>query len=222
MVILIPFLTQPPHERTLTGRGSRVYPNVGAAGCTLKVGAAGCTLTSGQLGVAWSGQEVCSGFALAARASPSQLPLAARCMNSYYTIRIKNCMNWYKNHTLYEFVLYNSYKKLYYTICITSFVWICKKISEKKICIRVGISTRDQYLRLKSSRSAIHHPTSSISAHFIYIPYNKITIRKSGLYDLTRVAYIVNPLYSRYEQNTTKIPQKSVVLHKVYTPYTYL
>jgi hypothetical protein len=24
---LIPFLTQPPHERTLTGRGSRVYPN---------------------------------------------------------------------------------------------------------------------------------------------------------------------------------------------------
>jgi hypothetical protein len=30
MVILIPFLTQLPHERTLTGRGSRVYPNVGA------------------------------------------------------------------------------------------------------------------------------------------------------------------------------------------------
>jgi hypothetical protein len=48
---LNPFLTQPPHERTLTGRGSRVYPNVGAAGCTLKVGAAGCTLTSGQPGV---------------------------------------------------------------------------------------------------------------------------------------------------------------------------
>ena len=79
MVILIPFLTQPPHERTLTGRGSRVYPNVGAAGCTLKVGAAGCTLTSGQPGAAWSGQEVCSGFAL-----------AACCMNSYYTICIKN------------------------------------------------------------------------------------------------------------------------------------
>ena len=48
--------TPPPHEHTLTGRGSRVYPNVGAAGCTLKVGAAGCS------------------FALAARASP----LAAR------------------------------------------------------------------------------------------------------------------------------------------------
>jgi hypothetical protein len=86
MVILIPFLTQPPHERTLTGQGSWVYPNVGAAGCTLKVGAtgctlkvgaAGCTLTSGQPGTAWSGQEVCSGFAL-----------AARCMNSYYTICI--------------------------------------------------------------------------------------------------------------------------------------
>jgi hypothetical protein len=71
MVILIPFLTQPPHECTLTGRGSQVYPT----GCTLpgvpyiKVGAAGCTLTSGQPGAAWSGQEVCSGFALAARAA---------------------------------------------------------------------------------------------------------------------------------------------------------
>jgi hypothetical protein len=33
------------------------------------------------------------------------------------------------------------------------------KISEKKICIQVGISTRDQYPpRLKSSHSAIHHP----------------------------------------------------------------
>ena len=28
--------------------------------------------------------------------------------------------------------------------------------------------------------------------------------------------------YSRYEQNTTKIPQKSVVLHKICTPYAYL
>ncbi len=73
-----PLLTQPPHERTLTGRGSRVYPNVGAAGCTLKVGAAGCTLTSGgQPGAAWSGQEVCSGFALAAHAARSRC-----CMNS--------------------------------------------------------------------------------------------------------------------------------------------
>jgi hypothetical protein len=99
MVILIPFLTQTPHERTLTGRGSRVYPNLGAAGCTLKVGAAGCTLMSGQPGAAWSGQEVCSGFALAARALPSRLglcprgsgfALAARCMNLYYTICIKN------------------------------------------------------------------------------------------------------------------------------------
>jgi hypothetical protein len=74
---------------------------------------------------------------------------------------------------LYEFVLVNLYTK----------------ISEKKICIRVGISTLDQYLHLKSSRSAIHHPTSSNSAHFICIPYNKITIQKSGLYDLTRMAY---------------------------------
>jgi hypothetical protein len=38
-------------------------------------------------------------------------------MNAYYTIRIKNCMNWYKNHTLYEFVLYNMYN----FICMNSY-----------------------------------------------------------------------------------------------------
>jgi hypothetical protein len=157
--MVIPFLTQPPHERTLTGWGSRVYPNVRAAGCTL---------TSGQPGAAWSGQEVCSGFALAARASP----LAARCMNSYYTIRIKKCMNWYKNHTVYEFVLHNLYNN-------------CIKISEKKIWIRVGISTWDQNGLQSSQRHVIHHPTSSISAHFIYhirTPSEKVD------YDFIRMA----------------------------------
>ena len=65
--MVIPFLTQPPHERTLTGRGSGVYPNVGAAGC----GLAGA---GGVLGLRPRG----SGFAL-----------AACCMNSYYTINKK-------------------------------------------------------------------------------------------------------------------------------------
>ena len=56
-------------------------------------------------------------------------------------------MNWYKNHTLYEFVLYNSYKKLYEFVIqfvLYKFVLVnlYTKISEKKICIRVGISTR--------------------------------------------------------------------------------
>ena len=102
-----------------------MYPNVGAAGCVLveaggvlglrprrgswvypNVVAAGCTVTSGQLGAAWSGQEVCSGFAL-----------AARCMNSYYTIRIKKCMNWYKNCTVYEFIMNN----LYNNFCMNSY-----------------------------------------------------------------------------------------------------
>ena len=41
--------------RTLTGRGSRTHPN-----------------WSGQSGAAWSGQEVSSGFALAAHAARSQ------------------------------------------------------------------------------------------------------------------------------------------------------
>ncbi len=80
--MLIPFLTQPPHERTLTGRGSRVYPNVGAAGCGL-VGAGGVL-----------------GLGLRPRGSLYELVL----YNSY-----KKCMNWYKNHTVYEFVLYNLY-----------------------------------------------------------------------------------------------------------------
>ena len=116
----------------LKGRGSWVYPNVGAAGCTL---------TSGQPCAAWSGQEV-------SRASPSRLALRARgllyelvqynlykkctnCMNLYYTICI--CMN------------------LYYTICIKNvrIIWIrmydfVQKLVKKKRN-QVGISTRDQY-----------------------------------------------------------------------------
>jgi hypothetical protein len=43
-----------------------------------------------------------------------------------------------------------------------------QKLAKKKICIRVGISTRDQYGLLSSQRHIIHHPASSISAHFIY------------------------------------------------------
>jgi hypothetical protein len=71
-------------------------------------------------------------------------------------------MNWYKNHTLYEFVLYNSYKKLYEFVIqfvLYKFVLVnlYTKISEKKICIRVGISTPDQYLRLKSSNVSWAH-----------------------------------------------------------------
>jgi hypothetical protein len=50
---LIPFLTQPPHERTLTGRGS---------GCTLKVGAAGCTLTVGAAYKLYSGLHPKQGY----------------------------------------------------------------------------------------------------------------------------------------------------------------
>ena len=64
----------------------------------------------------------------------------------------KKCTNWYKLHNMYEFVLVNLYTK----------------ISKKKICIRVGISTRDQYPRLKSSCSAIHHPAPSVVAIFLY------------------------------------------------------
>jgi hypothetical protein len=53
---------------------------------------------------------------------------------------------------MYEFILVNLYTK----------------ISEKKDLHPVGISTWDQYPRLKSSRSAIHHPAPSVSGHFFY------------------------------------------------------
>ena len=55
-----------------------MYPNVGAA----RGGAAGCGLVG-------------AGGVLGLRPRGSGFALAARCMNSYYTIRIKNCMNWY-------------------------------------------------------------------------------------------------------------------------------
>ena len=119
-----------------------MYPNVGAAGCGL-VGAGGV------LGLCPRG----SGF-------------RACCMNSYSTIRIKQC---------YKFVLYNLYNN-----CI-------QKLVKKRFASRLGFQPGTKMAC--NCRSAIHHPTSYISAHFIYIPYNKNTIRKSGLYDLTRMAY---------------------------------
>jgi hypothetical protein len=91
---LIPFLTQPPHERTLTSRGSQVYPK-----------GRGSRVRPGQ------GRRC-------ARAPPlgSGSALKARCMNSYYNSYTK-CMNWYKNHTVYEFILHNLYNN-----CLNSFV----------------------------------------------------------------------------------------------------
>ena len=44
--------------------------------------------------------------------------------------------------------------------------------------------------------SAIHHPATAISGHFIYIPYNKNTIRKMRLYKFIRVTYVI-PLLLR-------------------------
>ncbi len=70
-----------------------------------------------------------------ARALPSRLGLCPRGSGNWY----KKCMNWYKNHTMYKFVLHNLYNN-----CMNSFVWICTKSSEKKICIRVGNSTQEQ------------------------------------------------------------------------------
>jgi len=70
---------------------------IGAAGCTLTVGtvgrglvgAAGCALTVGQPGAAWSGQGVCSGFALAARRllPPTLRALTDRATRSRFRLR---------------------------------------------------------------------------------------------------------------------------------------
>ena len=140
-----------------------MYPNVGAAGC-------GLVRAGGVLGLRPRGSRC----VLAARASPSRLTLR-HCINSYYTICIKKCMNWYKNHTVYEFVLYNLCNN-----CI-------QKLVKKRFASRLGFQPGTKMAC--NCRSAIHHPTSYISAHFIYIPYNKNTIQKSGLYDFIRVAY---------------------------------
>ncbi len=95
MVILIPFLTQPPHERTLTGRGSRVYPKGRGSRVYPNVGAAGCGLVGagGVLGLRPRG----SGFALRPRGSFYEFVVynylykkCTNCMNLYYTICIKN------------------------------------------------------------------------------------------------------------------------------------
>ena len=67
-------------------------------------------------------------------------------MNAYYTIRIKNCMNWYKNHTLYEFVLYNMYN----FICMNS---------------GLGFKPRTKWLAIVA---AAHHPPPPGVPIFLY------------------------------------------------------
>ena len=76
---------------------------------------------------------------------------------------------------------------------MNSFVWIRTKISQKKNCIQVGISTRDQYA---CNRCRLCHPPPHrlVSGHFIYIPYNKNTIQKMRLYKFIRATYS-HPLF---------------------------
>ena len=90
------------------------------------------------------------------------------------------------NLYMYEFVLYNLYKKrTNYIIRIGMYEFILvnlyKKIIEKKDLHPVGISTRDQYPRLK--RHALPSTTSpppSVAILFIYRRIgNKNTIRKT-------------------------------------------
>ena len=135
-----------------------MYPNVRAAGCGL-VGAGGV------LGLCPRG----SGF-------------RACCMNSYSTIRIKQC---------YKFVLYNLYNN-----CI-------QKLVKKRFASRLGFQPGTKMAC--NCRSAIHHPTSYISAHFIYIPYNKNTIQKSGLYDFVRMSYSQSLPYNKITIQKTRL-----------------
>ena len=147
MYTLIPFPTQPPHECTLTGRGSWVYPN--GRGSRVRPGRS---------------RRCARASPLAAHAARSWLGLHPRGLRrlknnnnnnpSLYEFVLynsyKNCMNWYKNHTVVEFVLYNLYNN-----CMNLFVRIRTQISGKN-CIQVGISTGDHYRAC--NRCCVCHP----------------------------------------------------------------
>ena len=148
-----------------------MYPNVGAAGCGL-VGAGGV------LGLRPCG----SGFAL-----------AARCMNSYYTICIKKCMNWYKKDTVYKFVLYN----------------FVQKLVKKRFASGLGFQPGTKMACNRRSVTPSTTPSPPL-VPFIYIPYNKNTIRKSGLYGFIRVAY-----------SQSHLIVKSIVFYDVSLPTIY-
>jgi hypothetical protein len=72
-------------------------------------------------------------------------------------IRIKNCMNWYKNHTLYEFVLYNMYN----FICMNSY----KKLVKKRFASGLGFKPRTKWLAIVA---AAHHPPPPGVPIFLY------------------------------------------------------
>jgi hypothetical protein len=170
---LIPFLTQPPHECPLTGWGSWVYPN--GRGSWVRPGRG--------MRCAWASP-------LAARTACSQLGLRPHGLrrlrnkiknHTLYEFVLynlyKNCMNWYKNHTVVEFVLYNLYNN-----CMNLFVWIHTKISEKKLYPGWDFNP-GPISRLKSSLSLPSTTPSppSVAILFIYHTIKK-TIRKTRLY----------------------------------------
>ena len=119
--------------------------------------------------------------------------------NSY-----KKCMNWYKNHTVYEFVLYNLYNN-----CMNSFVWIRTKISEKRFASGLGFQPGTKMACNRRSVTPSTTPSPPL-VPFIYIPYNKNTIRKSGLYGFIRVAY-----------SQSHLIVKSIVFYDVSLPTIY-
>ncbi len=74
------------------------------------IGSAGCTLKVGAAGCTL--KVGAAGCTLTVGAAGDKTLYELVLYNSY-----KNCMNWYKNHTVYEFVLYNLYHN-----CMNSFV----------------------------------------------------------------------------------------------------
>ena len=87
-------------------------------------------------------------------------------------------MNWYKNHTVYEFVLYNLYNNVW--IRLYEFV---QKLVKKRFISRLGFQPGTKMAcncRIVKP-STIHHPTASVSAHFIYIPHTIRTPSEKGM-----------------------------------------
>ncbi len=100
-------------------------------------------------------------------------------------------MNWYKNHTVYEFVLYNLYNN-----CMNLLVWIRTKISEKN-CIQVGISTRDQY-RACNRRCVCHPPPHLLNQWPIYLYTVQLRKGRKSVIHTHRPSHFLNAAPSNF------------------------
>ena len=147
-------------------------------------------------------------------------------------------MNLYKNHTVYEFMLYNLYNS-----CMDSFVLICTKTTSctnsynlyticiqfvynlysMKNCIQVGISTGDQYCAC--NRRCVCHPPPHLLQQW---PFYSYIGQESDTYELRKpskkqdctnsfVCHIVNPFGRKVLGGSTSAKTKHVFIYQNFT-----